>query len=361
MAIIDILFKEMKEKGASDMHLVPCEPPIMRINGHLSRIAHHKEFAPDILMKLLTEILDDGQKKLLMQNKDLDFAYTQKESGRFRCNYFFDSKGLVGAFRVIADKIMTLDELYLPDNLKKILDFNRGLFLVAGPSGSGKTTTMAALVDHINQNKGGHIITVEDPVEFIHNNKQCLITQRQVGTHVLSFPKALKSTLRQDPNVILVGELRDSETISLALTAAETGVLVLGTLKTNSASRTVNSIVSAFPQNQQNQIKTMLSGSLKAIAAQQLLKRKDNTGRIAAVEILFSTPAVGNLIRKDRAFEIDSIIETGKSRGMQTMDHAILSLLKQGLIDIEEARAKGKDKTKFAEMPEEDEEEVNND
>jgi twitching motility protein PilT len=348
MAHLDGLFREMVERKSSDLHLVPTEYPVLRIDSQMVRMENHKKLSPEKLADMLLELLDNGQKQMLLENKELDFAYSLENVARFRCNYLFSSRGLGGVFRVIPEKILTIEDLGLPEALKKILYLKRGLFLVTGPTGSGKSTTLAALVDYINSHTSGHIITVEEPLEFIHRNKKCLISQRQVGMHVPSFPKALKSALREDPNVILVGELRDTETMALALTAAETGILVLGTLHTNSASKTVNRIVSAFPQKQQNQIRTMLAGSLKAIVAQQLLRKKEGKGRIAAIEILFANPAVANLIRKNRPYEIDSIIETGKALGMQSMDNALLSLCEQGLIEKEEARSKSFDKTKFS-------------
>jgi twitching motility protein PilT len=348
MAYLDDLFREMVERRSSDLHLVPTEHPVLRIDSQMVRMENHKKLSPEKLADMLFELLDGGQRQMLLENKELDFAYSLENVARFRCNYLFSNRGLGGVFRVIPEKILTIEELGLPEALKKILYLKRGLFLVTGPTGSGKSTTLAALVDYINSHTSGHIITVEEPLEFIHRNNRCLISQRQVGMHVPSFPKALKSALREDPNVILVGELRDTETMALALTAAETGILVLGTLHTNSASKTVNRIVSAFPQKQQNQIRTMLAGSLKAIVAQQLLRKKEGKGRIAAIEILFANPAVANLIRKNRPYEIDSIIETGKDLGMQSMDNALLSLCEQGLIEKEEARSKSFDKTKFS-------------
>ncbi|MCK5708431.1 MAG: type IV pilus twitching motility protein PilT [Candidatus Aureabacteria bacterium] len=354
MAIIDILFKEMIEKHSSDLHLVPGEPPMLRIDGEIVRLTHHETFSGKVLSRVLLEILDEKLRDLLFEHKEMDFAYSLENLARFRCNYFYNSNGLAGVFRVIPEKIYSLDDLDLPQQLKKILTLNRGLVLVTGPTGSGKTTTLSAIVDYINSNKDGHIITIEEPIEFIHKNKRCLISQRQVGADVNSFPKALKSALREDPNVILVGELRDCETISLALTAAETGILVLATLHTNSASKTINRIVSAFPQKQQNQIRTMLAGSLKAIIAQQLLKKKDQSGRIAAVEILFANPAVANIVRKNRSYEIESILETSKDVGMQSIDEAISIIYQQGLITLEEARSKAFDKTKFIEFDDEE-------
>lgn len=346
MAKIDAFFKYMMENDASDLHLsAGCKPKI-RKHGELEEIKYH-ELTNDILEVLLFEIISDEQREKFLQKKDLDFAYEIPNVARFRANYFYQKRGLGAVFRIIPSKILSVEELSLPETVLKFTRLSRGLVLVTGPTGSGKSTTLAAMIDYININRKEHILTIEDPVEFVHKNKNCLVNQREVLTHTGSFSKALRAALREDPDVILVGEMRDLETIELAITAAETGHLVFGTLHTNSAAKTVDRIIDAFPSDRQAQIRTMLSESLKGVISQQLLKRADKPGRVASVEILYVNSAVANLIREGKTFQIPSVIQTGKGDGMQLMDQSIMDYLMKKVISPDEAYLKANDKKAF--------------
>ncbi len=338
MATIDKLFETMVEKGASDLHVTSGAPPILRLHGNMMPL-EYKDLTNQDVQALIFEILTEKQKKAFIEKWELDFAYTIAGAGRFRCNVFMQRKGLGAVFRVIPEKIKTPQELNLPSSLIDLIDCDKGLVLVTGPTGSGKSTTLAALIHHINMTKDAHIITVEDPIEFVHQNIKCLVNQREVGTHTKSFANALKSALREDPDIMLVGEMRDLETISLALTAAETGHLVFGTLHTNSAAKTVDRIIDVFPEGQQQQIRTMLSESLRGVVAQTLFTRVDGQGRVAAYEIMKSTKAVTNLIRENKLHQIPSIIQTGQKQGMVLFEKSVDDLLKKGLISKADANS----------------------
>jgi twitching motility protein PilT len=346
MAKIDSFFKYMLQNNASDLHLSVGSKPLIRKHGELEEI-NYQVLTNDVLKEFLFEILNDEQTKRFTDKKDLDFAYEIPNAARFRANYFLQKRGMGAVFRVIPDKILSVEELGLPKQLLKFADLSRGLVLVTGATGSGKSTTLAALVDYINTNRKEHILTIEDPIEFVHQNKGCLINQREVISHTESFASSLRAALREDPDVILVGEMRDLETIELAITAAETGHLVFGTLHTSSAAKTVDRIIDAFPAGQQAQIRTMLSESLKGVVAQQLLKRADKAGRIAAIEILFVNVAIANLIREGKTFQIPSMIQMAKADGMQLLDQAITELMMQKIISPEEAYIKANDKKSF--------------
>lgn len=346
MAKIDAFFKYMIENDASDLHLSAGCKPKVRKHGELEEIKY-QELTNDILKMLLFEIITEDQKKRFLEKKDLDFAYEMPGVARFRANYFYQKRGFGAVFRIIPSKILSAQELGLPESILRFTKLSRGLVLVTGPTGSGKSTTLAAMIDFINSIRKDHILTIEDPVEFVHVNKQCLVNHREVSTHTESFSAALRAALREDPDVILVGEMRDLETIELAITAAETGHLVFGTLHTNSAAKTVDRIIDAFPAGQQAQIRTMLSESLKGVISQQLLKRCDKPGRVAALEILFVNSAIANLIREGKTFQIPSMIQTGKGDGMQLMDQSIMDFLMQKVISPEEAYLKANDKKSF--------------
>jgi twitching motility protein PilT len=346
MPKIDSFFKHMIEQNASDLHLSVGSRPRIRLHGTLKEM-ESPELNNNLMQEMLFEIITEAQKKAFIARRDLDFAYEVPGLARFRANYLVQKRGLAAVFRVIPTDIKGVDALGVPQQVLKFADMNRGLVLVTGPTGSGKSTTLAALIDYINAGRKEHILTIEDPIEFVHQSRKCLITQREVGTHTKSFSSALRAALREDPDVILVGELRDLETIELAVTAAETGHLVFGTLHTNSAAKTVDRIIDAFPGDQQAQIRTMLSESLKGVVSQQLLKRTDRAGRVPALEILFVKTSVANLIREGKTFQIPSIIQTGKSEGMQLMDQAIMEYLMQKVISPEEAYTKCSDKSAF--------------
>ncbi len=347
MARIDVLLEEMVKTGASDLHLVPGFPPMLRLRGDLVPTKHEK-LSHEVTEQLLFETLTPAQQERLQTNLEMDHAYEIPGLARFRCNYFYQMRGISGVFRNIPSEIRSLEQLSMPKGVQKIMEIRKGLILVVGPTGSGKTTTLASVIDHINRTRQLHIITIEDPLEFVHVNQKSLITQRQIGVHARSFADALRVASREDPDIILVGEMRDLETITLALTCAELGILVFGTLHTNSAVKTIDRIINAFPATQQNQIRSMLSESIKAVLAQQLLKTADGQGRIAAVEVLISSSAVGNLIREGKLAQIQSIIQTGTSEGMQTMDQALQELVNQRRITPEEAYWKAFDKAAFA-------------
>lgn len=347
MAKIDQLFKVMVERGASDLHISPNNPPMIRISGDLHPITQ-QAFTHEQNQTLLYEIMDEFERKHFEEHKDLDFAYSVDELGsRFRANIFNERKGIGAVFRVIPTKILSAEELGLPPVLTEYFcHLHKGLVLVTGATGSGKSTTLAAMIDYINQNRSDHILTVEDPIEFVHSSKKGLVNQREVGKNTKSFANALKAALREDPDVILVGEMRDLETIELAITAAETGHLVFGTLHASSAPKTIDRLIDAFPTDAQEQIRAMLGDSLKGVVAQQLLKKKGG-GRVGVQEILIGTPAVGNLLREGKTFQIPSIMQTGRKDGMITMDQAIEEKLKAGLITGEEAYLKSMDKSRF--------------
>jgi len=347
MAKIDEYFTQMKQRGASDLHMVIGFPPLVRTRGELVPL-DAPALTAESNNQILFEILTPEQQETLNTNKDLDKAYELDGVGRFRCNFLYQHRGVGAVFRIIPTDILTLEQLGMPETVKKIADYQRGLVLVTGPTGSGKSTTMAAIIDRINNSSAKHIITIEDPLEFVHPNKKCIFSQREIGTHAESFAQALKVASREDPDVILVGEMRDLETISLALTCAELGILVFGTLHTNSAGKTIDRIINAFPAEEQAQTRTMLSESLKAVVAQQLLKTKDGKGRCAAVEVLIGSSALASIIREGKITQIDSLIQTGKSAGMQTMDRHLQALIDSDKITKEAAREKAIDKSLFS-------------
>ncbi|MDR3579503.1 MAG: type IV pilus twitching motility protein PilT [Oryzomonas sp.] len=346
MAKIDALFRMMREQGASDLHLSTGNPPIFRLNGEMVRL-NFKSLADEELREVLFEILDEKQRAHFEATKDLDFAYAVPELARFRGNIFMQHRGIAGVFRMIPSKILSAEDLQLPDGVLRMTNFKKGLVLVTGPTGSGKSTTLAAMIDLINATRKEHILTLEDPLEFIHENKLSLLNQRQIGEHTESFASALRAALREDPDIILVGEMRDLTTISLAMSAAETGHLVFGTLHTNTAAKTIDRIIDVFPTDQQEQVRAMLSESLKGVVCQQLLKTADGKGRTAALEIMIGTPAIANLIREGKTFQIPSIIQTAKKDGMQLMDQHLLDLLKTKRINPEEAYRCSIDKKQF--------------
>jgi twitching motility protein PilT len=346
MARIDALFRIMREQGASDLHLSTGSPPIFRLHGEMTRL-NGKSLSHEELKAILFEILTEKQRLDFEARRDLDFAYEIPGFARFRGNLFMQHKGIAAVFRIIPANIMTADDLNLPEGVRKMTMLKKGLVLVTGPTGSGKSTTLAAMIDMINSTRKEHILTLEDPLEFIHESKQSLLNQRQIGEHSESFAAALRAALREDPDVILLGEMRDLETISLALTAAETGHLVFGTLHTSSAAKTIDRVIDAFPSDGQEQVRTMLSESLKGVVCQQLLKSADGKGRMAAMEIMVGTPAIANLIREGKTFQIPSIIQTAKKDGMQLMDQNILDLMMMKLVTPEEAYRCAKEKKQF--------------
>jgi twitching motility protein PilT len=336
MPRIDAFFKIMHESGASDLHLSSGSSPMLRINGVLEK-AKHRPLTADEVRLLIYEMLTDTQIEHFEENGELDCAYTLPGISRFRINIFKKYPGLAAAFRMIPQEIPTIDGLGFPATLKRMLEHRGGLILVTGPTNSGKSTTLAAMVDHLNVHANYHMITLEDPLEFIHTNKNCLINQRQIGEHSRSFANALRAALREDPNVILVGEMRDMETISLAITAAELGLLVLGTLHTKSSAQTISRIVDVFPVDQQPQVRLTLSEVLIGICSQQLLRRADGNGRIAALEILVGNHAVGHLIREGKSHQVNNVILTSKKEGMQLLDTHLKEMVTQRIVTVEEA------------------------
>jgi twitching motility protein PilT len=346
MARIDALFNMMKEQGASDLHLSSGNPPIFRLRGEMVRL-NFKVLAHDEIKTILFEILSEKQQAQFEETKDLDFAYEVPGIARFRGNVMMQYRGIAAVFRIIPTKILSADELGLPEGVRRMTAFKKGLVLVTGPTGSGKSTTLAGMIDLINSTRKEHILTFEDPLEFIHENKMSLMNQRQIGQHTESFASALKAALREDPDVILVGEMRDLTTIQLAMSAAETGHLVFGTLHTSTAAKTVDRIIDVFPTDQQEQVRAMLSESLKGVVCQQLLKTADGKGRVAALEIMLGNPAVGNLIREGKTYQIPSIMQTAKKDGMQLMDQHLLDLLKTKKVNPDEAYRCAIDKKQF--------------
>ncbi len=347
MARIDTFLKIMKEHGVSDLHLSANNEPRLRVNGDLQR-AEHRQLSEDELKIILYELLSDTQIAQLEAQGDLDCAYTLPGVARFRINIYRKHPGLAAAFRIIPNEVPTLDELGFPGVLKSMLSQRSGLVLVTGPTNSGKSTTLAAMVDHLNSTQDKHIVTLEDPLEFIHPNRRCLVNQRQVGEHCRDFAGALRAALREDPDVILVGEMRDLETISLALTAAEVGQLVLGTLHTKSAAQTISRVTDPFPANQQVQIRHMLSEVLIGICSQQLLRRADGQGRVAALEILMGSVAIRNLIREQKSHLINNAITTSRKEGMQLLDQHLAQLVGEGVVTADEAMRFAAEPANFA-------------
>ncbi len=350
MATIDTYFREMKECGASDLHMVIGRPPLLRQGGELVPMEQYPVLTPESNQQILFEILSGAEQQHLIKNRDFDKAYEIENLARFRCNFMYQIHGIGAVFRIIPTEILTLEQLGMPDAIQDIAELRSGLVLVTGPTGSGKSTTMAAILNYINETRDGHIITIEDPLEFVHPNKKCIFSQREVGAHTKSFGDALRVASREDPNIILVGEMRDLETISLGLTCAELGILVFGTLHTNSAAKTIDRMINAFPANQQEQTRMMLADSLKAVVAQQLLRTKDGKGRCAAVEILIGSSALSSMIREGKISQINSYIQTGISSGMQTMDQHLLDFVKAEKITPQAAYEKALNKSLFIDM-----------
>ncbi len=347
MARLDSLFRVVKEQNASDLHLVVGEPPKMRLHGEILSIPGYDPFTSASLADWLKEILRPDQLEVYTKDRDLDFAYALAGVARFRCNYFVQSAGPAAVFRLIPEKVVPLKDLNLPPVLGTLADYERGLILVTGPTGSGKSTTLAAIINEINEKYAKHVVTIEDPLEFVHAPQRSVITHREVGQHCLSFDSALRAAVREDPDVILVGEMRDLETIRLALTAAEMGFLVLGTLHTNSAAKTIDRIVDVFPAGQQSAVRTMLAGSLVAVASQLLVRTPDGKGRCAANEILIATSGLGNAIREGNINMVKSIIQGGGGRGMQMMDDSLERLIQANRVDPEDAYMKAVEKQRF--------------
>src|SRR6478672_930925 len=335
MARLDDLLRQMKQHGASDLHVTSGSAPYMRIHGDMVKL-NYRNVSAETCHSLIFEILTDKQKEIFTENWDLDLSYPLEGVGRFRVNIFMHRNGISSVFRLIPENIKTIAELDLPEQLGSLIDASEGLILVTGPTGSGKSTTLASLIHTINEQKQLHIITIEDPIEFVHDNRRCLISQRELSSHTKSFGAALRAALREDPDIILVGEMRDLETISLAITAAETGHLVFGTLHTNSAIKTIDRVIDVFPEAQQTQIRVMLSESLRGVVAQVLLPRPDHQGRVAAAEILVNVPAVANLIREGKTHQISSVMQTGRAHGMVTFEGAIHDLINKNLISKED-------------------------
>jgi twitching motility protein PilT len=340
--ISDLLAFSVKNK-ASDLHLSAGLPPMIRVHGDVRKI-NVPSMDHSQVHDMVYDIMNDGQRKIYEETLECDFSFEIPNLARFRVNAFNQNRGAGAVFRTIPSKILSLEQLNCPAIFKEIADTPRGIVLVTGPTGSGKSTTLAAMVDYINENQMGHILTVEDPIEFVHTSKKCLINQREVGPHTLSFQNALRSALREDPDVILVGELRDLETIRLALTAAETGHLVFGTLHTSSAAKTIDRVIDVFPAAEKEMVRSMLSESLRAVISQTLCKTKDEQGRVAAHEIMLGTPAIRNLIRENKVAQMYSAIQTGQSIGMQTLDQNLQDLVRRNVISAGEARGKASNK-----------------
>jgi twitching motility protein PilT len=346
MARIDAFFKLMHEQKASDLHLVAGQQPCLRVRGEMERVKY-RVLDGDELKGMLYEITPEDKIKVFEETGDVDFAYEIPGLARYRSNYFQHNFGIGAVFREIPSEIQSCEQLGLPPVVSKLSMLPRGLVLVTGPTGSGKSTSLAAIIDEANQKRKDHIITIEDPIEFVHKSKSCIVNQREVGIHTRSFSSALRGALREDPDIILVGEMRDLETISLAIEAAATGHLVLATLHTTSAAKTVDRMIEVFPAEQQAQIRSTLADGIRAVVAQNLLKRIDIPGRIVCPEILIATHAVRALVRENKTYQIPTSIQTGKKYGMQSLDDAIMTQLKSNRISADEAYMKCDDKEKF--------------
>ena len=349
MAQIDTYLTEVLQKRGSDLHFIAGDPPRIRLYGDISPLRPER-LAPEVVKQALYEIMPKPALDRFESKDGADFAYSIPEHGRFRVNVMRQVNGMGAVFRAIPSKALTMDELKLPEAVRQMSRATNGLILVTGKTGSGKSTTLAAMIDDINRRVKGHILTIEDPIEFVHERKSCLISQREIGVHAPSFAAALHSALREDPDVILVGELRDLETMSIAVTAAEMGILVMGTLHTNGAAPTVDRMVNAFPSDKQSHVRTMLSTSLRGVVSQQLLQRADKQGRVAALEILVNTPAASNLIRQGKLDQLENTMQAGGAFGMRTMDTAIQQLLDSRQITGKEAYKKAINKARFEEF-----------
>ncbi len=354
MAAIDRLFDQLLEAGGSDLHLGVTYPPLMRLRGDL--VAMREEpLTQEEMESLLFEITSPEQKATIVDDLDLDFAYAYADKARFRANYLYKTTGLAAVFRTIPTKILTLDELRCPPSIRKLSDRRSGLVLVTGPTGSGKSTTLAAMIDHINKTRACHVLTIEDPVEFVHQPQKSQITHREIGIHASTYANAIRSAGREDPNVILIGELRTNETMKLALQLASFGILVFATVHTNSAAATIDRIVNAFPADEQPQVRGMLAESLAGIVAQQLLRTADGKKRVAAHEILVGSAALASMIRENKTFQIPSLMQGGQGQGMQTMDMALERYVRDGTMSLETALEKAIDKESFAKAFKKDE------
>ena len=354
MAQIDPLFDELIAAGGSDLHLAVGYPPMMRLRGELTPMREAPIDAAE-MNGLLFDITSPEQKRTILETLDLDFAYGYGQKGRFRANYLYKTTGLAAVFRTIPSKVLTLEDLNCPPSIRKLAERRAGLVLVTGPTGSGKSTTLAAMVDHINRTRACHILTIEDPVEFVHVPQKASITHREIGLHASSYANAIRSAGREDPNVILIGELRTNETMKLALQLASFGILVFATVHTNSAAATIDRIVNAFPSDEQPQVRGMLAESLVGIVAQQLLRSADGRRRVAAHEILMGSAALASMIRENKTFQIPSMMQSGQAQGMQTMDMALDRYVKDGTIAPETALEKAFDKESFAKLLKQDE------
>jgi twitching motility protein PilT len=347
MAAMDRYLKFAAQAGASDLHISLGREPTVRLHGTLRKL-NAPIGRPEEVEALLVEILTPQQRQTLTERKSVDFCYDLPGVGRFRSNLYRQRLGLAGTFRALPFKVPTLAELSMPPVIERLLSFRQGLVLVTGPAGCGKTTTLAAMVNHINETRHEHIITIEDPIEIVHVNKRCTVTQREVGLHTQTFAAALRAALREDPDVILIGEMRDLETIAIAITSAETGHLVLGTLSTPGAAHTVNRLVDVFPPDQVSQIRAMVSESMRGVISQLLVPRADGKGRVAALEIMVCTAAIANMIREDRTFQIPSMMQIGVKQGMRLMEQSLFDLVEQGVIKPEEALDRVENPQEFA-------------
>lgn len=347
MARLDALLASLRDQGGSDLHLVAGSPPRMRCRGSLGVVEGQSEISDESLRAMMREIVSESQWRTYQGGWDLDFAYSVPGMARFRGNYLFQETGVAAVFRIIPDEILSLEDLELPAAIASLTQIEKGLVLVTGPTGSGKSTTLAAIIDAINRSHARHIVTIEDPVEFVHSNRKSVLSHREVGDHTRGFDAALRAVVRQDADVILVGEMRDRQTIALAITAAEMGLLVFGTLHTNSATKTVDRIIDAFPAAEQNQVRISLSESLAGVVSQLLLPTSDGKGRCAVHEILLRTQGLPNVIREGNTPMLNSIIQSGKALGMQSMDDALMACVKNGMVLPADAYAKAADKARF--------------
>ncbi len=350
MAFLDSMFRILKEKGGSDLHIAAGQVPRMRLHGALEPIDGVPVLSNQQVGDLLRELVEQDQWDEYQRTWDIDFAYGLEGVARFRSNYFREKSGLAAVFRIIPDEIEPIETLGLPPAVERFAHFSSGLVLVTGPTGSGKSTTLAAILDKINSTYAKHIVTIEDPIEFVHESKKSIFTQREIGTHTDSFAAALRAAIRLDPDVILVGEMRDLETIHLAITAAEMGTLVFGTLHTNSATKTIDRIIDVFPADQQDQVRIIIAESLTGVVSQLLLRRRDRPGRVVVTEVLIRTSGLPNVIREGNVSMLVSIIQSGKKEGMQSMDDGLADLVRSGVISAEDAFRKANDKTRFEPM-----------